>query len=340
MANDNDDMFDNLDGTPASGDDETFDLDDEVIDDEDDDGDTAAEGAEEEDGEGEADGEDGEGAGETVADAADDGGVPLDPDVAELPYGKQVRRRIQEEINRRRQIEADYAAEREQLTGREQQLRDQLKRYGTGIADLGKKNLEFEIADAQRKLLQARDEDDSEAAMKAEAELMDLRVKKARFDDLMVQMQADFDAPPAKDESKPGPKANPLTQAWIGRNSWYNKPGFENKTQYAQFIDAQLAGTGMNATTPEYFAELDRRINAAFPPPSTQPGVRKPAQKPGAKGSPVTKVDRTAQISKKDAVRITAEDLKLMRTFGLDPKNKAHLAEFRNQRRETQKSGR
>ena len=92
------------------------------------------------------------------------------------------------------------------------------------------------------------------------------------------------------------PDVDPLIKqhagAWMARNQWYNPAGTDADSRVALALDQALAAEGKDPRTPEYYAELDRRMRRYMPhrfTPSQERdynGGANSREKPG--GSPVT----------------------------------------------------
>jgi hypothetical protein len=137
----------------------------------------------------------------------------------------------------------------------------------------------------------------------------DLKLKTIQRANLRpVQQQQPRQQPPA-----PVP---PLAVAWVKRNKWFNDTRYQAQRAYVTAVDSMLAQEGMSPHDPRYYDELDKRVGKVFP--DLVPGSAKPPPVAPARGSMQAK-------PRPGTVRITADDQKKMRNFGLDPTNKEHV---------------
>jgi hypothetical protein len=110
--------------------------------------------------------------------------------------------------------------------------------------------------------------------------------------------------------------------AWIDRNKiWFNNPEYAGHKHFVLGVDAQLIKEGYDKHSPTYYAELDKRVDKAFPVlrRSMGAGTAPPVAPVGVGGS---------KVVAKGSVRLNRDDLANMRRFGLDPTNKQHLREY------------
>jgi hypothetical protein len=61
-------------------------------------------------------------------------------------------------------------------------------------------------------------------------------------------------------DGKDLPEPPTLAVEWWHKNQWFNQPGQEMRTRLAKSIDHSLDEEGYDNETPEYYAELDRRL--------------------------------------------------------------------------------
>lgn len=247
---------------------------------------------------------------------------PTEPEEEEvdddlLDYSTKVARRIMRERRARRRAEDEAAeaaasdvAARTQLRAMQQTY---VKMLDQGIAD--------RIAAQTQVLKRAREDSNTDDEVKAQAQLAELQNQKAQVEELKRRAEED-----AKQ-----PIRNPMAEIWKKRNKWFGAAEASAETAAVRQIDHELAQSGYNPHTAEYFRELDRRILAKFP------SLKQP-QRPGPKRQPKSVVTQGGRPTGAPApsggkVVLTRADLENMRAFNLDPSNKAHLQEYAKQKR-------
>jgi hypothetical protein len=281
-------------------------------------------------------------------------GEPLDEELqndAEFKsFNAKIQKRIQREIRTRREAEraANLAVQHLQRMGpqyeatvaRMQKAEEEsfsLKRQNAQVLELA---FGAQIETKTKELRAAREAQEYDSELKLQAELDELRFKRNQVTDILNSMPEKFEAPAAQapaqqqQQQQQRPPLNPLAAKWVRDNAaWFNNPKFKAQREYVlRVVDPDLATTH-DARSAEYYKELDKRLDDAFP------GLRKrPAPRPNGQGqgagtpaSPVAGVGGTPRKAK-TTISITKSDLDAMRMVGLDPTNKAHVQEFAKQK--------
>lgn len=129
----------------------------------------------------------------------------------------------------------------------------------------------------------------------------------------------------AEPQQRGAPPA-PLAVKWINNNkAWFLNPKFKAHHSFVRTIDSEIVAEGYDPQSPEYYKELDRRVDEAFP------ALRK---KPKTVASPVGAVGTApASNSSSRTIKLGRSDLENMRRYGLDPTNKEHLREYARSKR-------
>lgn len=261
-------------------------------------------------------------------------------------YSKQVQKRIFREIRLRKKVEEEAnqlkvvvskAAEAVKSKDNElAQVRERMYQLELNHVAVLDHAFDTQITLKAKELRAARENGNYDDELKLQGELDQLRFQQNQVREAKRGMESrpapKADAAPqqaAKQQAQASaPQVNPVAQKWLAKNqSWFNNPKFAAHKQFTLAVDAQLTAEGYNQQTDDYFAELDRRVDEAFPTLRKKPAVAKPTT------PPVAGAVQAAPSSNKNAVRLTRADLDLMSKFGLDPKNKEHLREFAKSKR-------
>lgn len=331
-------LDDNVDSTEqiAAGDDDAVDVEFEIVDD-----DTKAEQNDGKNGQDDVaargvDGDDfdtGEGGEEVDLLSADE----------KKNWSGAMQKRVMRERRIRREAEGREVATATELANTKRQLIQSNLVAITLLAD----NLDGKIASKTVELKAAKEAADTDKELTLQGELDDLRAKRREAAGGKEALEA-----AAKEPAKPAAQA-PLTQRWLARNKFMADPEFVAEKNYAYAIDNQL-GTEFKAgkfafgpDTPQYFAELDRRIHKSMPTlrarvQRTSGGQQpRPAQSRPAPQQRVAAVSRTGATVRTAAngvrngkVQLTREDLENARTFGIDTNDKKQLAELARNKRD------
>jgi hypothetical protein len=127
-----------------------------------------------------------------------------------------------------------------------------------------------------------------------------------------------------------------LAARWQAHNAaWMNDPAKRGHLAFLKELDKEMAASGRNPQTEDYYKEMTRRMNKEFPSLGVRHIDGKPPasgqrQRGGGKGSPVAgaKPSNGSAPNQSNKVQLTAEDLRMMRTLKLDTSNKDTLKEF------------
>jgi hypothetical protein len=232
----------------------------------------------------------------------------------ELPYSEKVRKRIQKEVAKRAEAEQRIA-----------ELEDRLVTMEKKTIDIASKSLSNQYSSVSQKLKQAIDEGNTEEQIKLYESMADIRSQMNKTQEYASEM------PKKTDPKKPIP---PLASDWVKENSnWFNKPGYRKETAMAYGIDAELTEEGWDASDPEYYDEMNKRLKASNLPhfskseDSASQNDKNVVQKANRVQSPVAGVSRKKGIDS-NRVKLTSEDLDTAKKFGIDINDEAALKRF------------
>ena len=232
----------------------------------------------------------------------------------ELPYSEKVRKRIQKEVAKRAEAEQRIA-----------ELEDRLVTMEKKTIDIASKSLSNQYSSVSQKLKQAIDEGNTEEQIKLYESMADIRSQMNKTQEYASEM------PKKTDPKKPIP---PLASDWVKENSnWFNKPGYRKETAMAYGIDAELTEEGWDASDPEYYDEMNKRLKSSNLPhfskseDSASQNDKNVVQKANRVQSPVAGVSRKKGIDS-NRVKLTSDDLDTARKFGIDINDEAALKRF------------
>lgn len=261
-----------------------------------------------------------------------------DADDAALP--EKIKKRFQREKRLRDQIigERDQirqAAEQAVIQSRQKDdeivtLRKQYAAVQRQYADTLDFAYDQSIQIKSQALRKAREDGDLDAETKIQSELDAFRFQQNQIRDAKRTLPDPdkIQAPQSQAASTPAPQAQqsapppPLAVKWLDANKpWFNSPKFQGHRAFVLAEDSKLVREGYDKNSPEYYAELDRRVDEAFPTLRKKPKAPTKSPVAGVGAAP-------AKHLSKNTVRLTRVDLGNMRRFGLDPTNKEHLREY------------
>lgn len=197
----------------------------------------------------------------------DDNDHPDDDD--ELRAAKRNRRRAKKDLVRKTNQEKDIRLtqlqrENEEFKRRLGQLErntksEQLVRIDKGIEDA---NVRLEYA--KMKLAEATQNGDGQAMVEAQT-LWQSAQEEARNLNSMRQ-QADRELKqPQQQANVPDPEVQKLAAQWMRKNNWYNPDATDKDSRVAKKIDELMSTQGWNPTDPDYWDELDSRLQKELP---------------------------------------------------------------------------
>ena len=137
---------------------------------------------------------------------------------------------------------------------------------------------------------------------------------------------------------QPHPAVTRHAQAWMERHSWYDPQGKDADSKVALAIDDALGNDGWDAASPEYWEELDNRLQRYLPHRYTVDVDGKPNRRPR---NVVTGSGRESSVSMGGGNQfvLTKEQVNAMKEAGMwdDPKKRAKMvakyAEFARSQR-------
>lgn len=167
------------------------------------------------------------------------------------------------------------AREREENYIRSLNMRDQMiaelthrlnnvERRSQGV-DLAQLNgainqLNQAYAQNQEALRIATEEKNGQGVVQATENLLQIRQRYEQLNQLKQTVQQQSARPQPLD-----PRLMLHAQTWMDRNRWYKPEGNDSDSRRVRRIDADLAEEGMVPTTPEYWAELTKRVRKELP---------------------------------------------------------------------------
>jgi hypothetical protein len=254
-------------------------------------------------------------------------------------YGIRVRTRIKKEVDRRKVIETELQsersekerlrAEREQFEAELREARERLSQFEEREGQTYKSREEDLLARRQAAL----DDGDLTAVNKLNDELLDVRLKLHEKTNRPAQKREPERQPPQQDVR---PRVAATTQAWMDKRADRLD---DNLLMRAARIEKELTQDGYKVSDPKLYEELDRRL---FPEEYDDAGglgdeyealddepsaTRQPQQRGAVAGVPRDSGSRRAAGRNQ---QLTADDLRKMARWNLDPNNPKDRAAWRN----------
>jgi hypothetical protein len=208
-------------------------------------------------------------------DAKNDGGSVQDDDADhpddddELRDVKRSRRRIKKELIRKTNQEKDLRLqqlqrENEEFKRRLTQLERNTKSADLVRIDKGIEDAQVRLEYAKMKLAEATQNGDGEAMVEAQTLWQQAQEEARNLTTLRKQADQEL-RQPQQNVNVPDPDVQRQAAKWMNRNKWYNPNGGDGDSRVAKKIDELMVTQGWNPSDPDYWDELDSRLQKELP---------------------------------------------------------------------------
>jgi len=189
-------------------------------------------------------------------------------DDEELRTAKRNRRKAKKELIRKTNQEKDVrltllSRENDDMKRRLAQLEKKDKNDNIQRIDYSLNEVQQRIEYAKHKHAEAIEAQDGQAAVEALALLDESKAEAYRLS--QMRNQANSEMQQERQERRLKPEIEREAAAWMKRNPWFNPSMSDPDSKIAKKIDELLTSKGMDPADPEYWDELDRRLQAEIP---------------------------------------------------------------------------
>jgi len=259
-------------------------------------------------------------------------------------YGKEVQGRIKklrfayhEERRLREQSQRDMTTANEmaqRLFRENAELRRNVQAGEQAVVQQALNRAEAEIEHAKVKNRAALESGVADDIVSTNAALARAVAEKERLAILRADPSRE---PPPQQQQAPPPQPDARTQDWLDRNSWYRKPGEEERTALAIGVHNRLVAQGVSAASnPDlYWRTIDERLAATFPEKyrtasnGNEPDERESAvSRPLAVAGGTRSNGGTATASRTRTIRLSESQVRLAHRLGLTPQQYAAQVEI------------
>ena len=198
----------------------------------------------------------------------EDADHPDDDD--ELRSAKRNRRRAKKDLIRKTNQEKDArltALQREnaEFKQRLNQLERNTKSEQVVRIDKGIEDAQVKLEYAKMKLAEATHNGDGQAMVEAQTMWQAAQEEARQLSQLRDQADRELRQPRNNDVAVPDPEVQRLAAQWMRRNKWYNPAASDLDSRIAKKIDEVMSTQGWNPTDPDYWEELDSRLQKELP---------------------------------------------------------------------------
>lgn len=267
-------------------------------------------------------------------------GGAIDADAEALREQKRLKRHRRKEYHR--QVEQEKNLKLDMLTRQNQELVERLAvlERKSSSSELARLNSAIDeqknrIAFAKAKISEATSTGNGELLTSAQEMWFEARRNAEALENIKKRATA-----PQRQQTiqQPHPSVTRHAQSWMERHSWYDPQGKDADSKVALAIDDALGNEGWDAASPEYWEELDNRLQRYLPHRYTVSVDGKSNRRPR---NVVTGSGRESSVSRggDNQFILTREQVNAMKEAGMwdDPKKRAKMvakyAEFARSQR-------
>lgn len=256
-------------------------------------------------------------------------GGEVDPEAEAMREAKRQKRRARKEYHRN--VEQEKNVKIQHLERVNQELLERMavlekKSHGSELARLNKA-----IEDQHARILFAKQKI-SEATATGNGDLLtnaqEMWFEARRNAEALENIKKKATAPrPQRTIQAPDPTVQNFANQWMSNNSWYDPKGRDADSKIALTIDAALAEDGYSPQTPEFWEELDNRLQKYLPHRYTGSTNEKQTQR--RPRNVVTSSGREAVSSSggRNVFTLNPDQVRAMKDAGMwdDPEKRARM---------------
>jgi hypothetical protein len=257
-------------------------------------------------------------------------GGQVDADAEALREQKRLKRLKRKEYHKAVSTEKDHKLDF--LSRQNQELLERLsvlekKSHGSDLARLNKamEDQHNRILFAKQKISEATSTGNGELLTSAQEMWFEARRQFEALDAVKKKATAQ---PRQRTIQAPDPELQRHASSWMENNQWYDPNGRDPDSRVAVTIDQAMAEEGWNPKTPQYWEELDNRLQKYLPHRYTGEADERPSQK--RPRNFVTGSGRESASSSaigKNQFALTREQVSAMKDAGMwdDPDKRAKM---------------
>lgn len=228
-------------------------------------------------------------------------------------YSINVQNRIKKLISEKNKSQEETA----QLQSKLDAMAKRLEKIEVKNEKQGQEAIQEHYNLTKKALAKAIEEGDTEAQIKFNEELVDLKTSLALQRMEKASRQSAVSPTVGKAQQVATNPTPPLAQQWWKENNWFNAKGFEQETALARAIDVQLDIEGFDKNSPDYYRELNSRLQKQFPEIISGESV---TTKPRANSRQAVAPTTGGSVYKGNRIKVSKDELAMARELGItDP---------------------
>ena len=226
---------------------------------------------------------------------------------------KRIRQLVKQRKERDEQL-SQLMRQNEELSSKLQNTEHQFNTVNKLSLDSSEKQITDKLELARNAYKSAHEEGDSAKILQAQEflneaqnDLKSLTATKQQFERQPVQQQQ-----VQQPQYQPQPTPDPRAAEWAQKNEWFGSDQVMTAASLA--IDGQLKEEGYNPTDPEYYTEIDRRLQETFPhkfAAQAAPGGEIRQQVEASKPAQVVAGASRSSPGSSKKVKLSKEDIRL-----------------------------
>lgn len=202
---------------------------------------------------------------EEIQPKSDDGDADHPDDSEAVRAARRARRRSKKDLIRTTNAEKDVRMQmlqrqNDEMNARLANMERRTQQHDVGRIDKAIEDKQVALEYARMKLAEATNSGDGESAVRAQELMFDTRTELQQLSNMKRQ---------AGQQPAQAPRIDPSVQrnatTWIDRNDWYKPDLSDTDSKIAKQVDESLVSEGWNPGTPDYWDELDNRLQKYLP---------------------------------------------------------------------------
>ena len=199
-------------------------------------------------------------------------------------------RKLKKDLKRQREISAKNkitALEKrnEELARRLAAVENTASSYQFAQIDKAVEDEATRVEYAKMKMLQAAQNNDAAAQMEYLEQLTDAKQRLQQVQAYKKQQLEQAKAPKQNVPNELSAEVQRNAERWLKRNSWFDTQARDTDSRIAKVVDQELAADGWDPSDPEYWDELDNRLQSRLPHRYTGKGSSKNKRSAGPTAS-------------------------------------------------------
>ena len=194
----------------------------------------------------------------------------LDEDREKIREARREERRLKKELAKEREASSKHkisALERrnEELARRLAAVENTATSYQFAQVDKALEDEATRVEYNKMKLLQAAQSGDANAQVEYLEQLQESKTRLAQIQAYTKQQLEEANRPKQNVPNEVSADIQRNATDWLGKNKWYDPQARDTDSKIAKLIDTDLAAEGWDPADPEYWDELDNRLQQRLP---------------------------------------------------------------------------